>query len=156
MNLKHPTIKKIISDAELQIRELTGDKTVSLSASCRHKASIDFKQLIETVCSVTNVPFNEAIKKNRTTRQRRTRQLISYYAYGCCNITNKYIGEELGGRHHTTILAARKKIQDLIDTNDSEVCSYVNKINELLNAPESVCDLTNALVPGAVREQNNY
>lgn len=132
MTLTHPTIKKIISDAQLQIRELTGNNSIILLTTCLDDVSAEFNELVEIICSVTGVDFDTATQKCRNMKERRTRQLIAYYAYSCCNMTNKLIGEKLGGKHHTTILSARAKIQDLIESNDAEVCRYVKRVNELL------------------------
>jgi chromosomal replication initiation ATPase DnaA len=134
MTLTNPEVRKIILDAQLKVRNLTGDKTVVLIPQSNSSLLIQYEHLCELVCSVTGVDYKDAVRKTRSTLQRRTRRLITYFAYQHCRMTYKHIGELLGGRHHTTMISSVAVIQDLIHTNDSMVCEYVNEINSKINA----------------------
>lgn len=134
MTLANPEVRKIIKEAQAQVRNLTGDKTIILIPQSSEVLLMEYERLCELICGITGVAYNDALKKNRSIRERRTRQLITYFAYKHCRMTYKHIGELLGGRHHTTMISSIAVIQDLIYTNDSMVCGFVNEINAKINS----------------------
>lgn len=134
MTLMHPEVKKVIREAQAQVRIMTGNKSVILIPQSSDYVILEYNHLCDLICGVTGIEYKDAVRKNRSTRQRRTRQLITYFAYHHCRLTYKHIGELLGGRHHTTMISSITVIKDLIHSNDSMVCGLVNEINAKINA----------------------
>lgn len=132
MTIAHPEVKKIINEAQGQIRQLTGNDTLYLIVESHIGLYVEFEQLVDYVCHITGIPYSEVIKPTRETKVRRTRQLIAFYGYDCCRLTLKSLGDKLGGQDHSTVMHSRRKIKDLIETSDPEVCNYVTRINSLL------------------------
>lgn len=137
MPLAHPEVRKVINEAQTSVRILTGNDSIVLVPQCHDGRLLEFGHLCQLVCSVTGVDYKDAIKKDRSTKQRRTRQLIAYFAYRYCGMTYKNIGEMLGGRHHTTMMSSCDIIRDMLLTNDPVVCGYVNEINSRINSVPS-------------------
>lgn len=134
MQIAHPEVRKIISETQNQIRRLTGNDSIYVTLQGHSKKFIEFDKLVEHICFVTGVSFKEAVKANRQTKPRRTRQLIAFYAYDCCSMTLESLGEKLGGQDHTTIIHSIRRIKDLLESSDPEICTYVTRVNMLLSA----------------------
>lgn len=135
MTVIHPEVKKIIREAQGQIRQLTGNNTLYLIVENHSGIYIEFDQLVDTVCHVTGVSYEQVMLAGREIKIRRTRQLIAFYGYDCCRMTLKALGDKLGGQDHSTIMHSRRKIKELIETSDPQVCGYVSRINEMIGCP---------------------
>lgn len=137
MTVSHPTIRKIIQEAQDQVRTLTGNDLIYISIVNHEKMKIEWPVLTDVICGITGVTFERACIKTRKFLIRRTRQLISYYAYECGSMNYVQIADKFD-QDHTTVIKACETIQDMIDTGDELVCDFVRKINKQLGLTEEL------------------
>lgn len=79
----------------------------------------DFIEYIEgIVCRYFGVVKKELETKSRKTTVRFPRQIIMYLLKKYANISLVKIGERYGGRDHTTVIAAKDAIKDMMDTDE--------------------------------------
>jgi chromosomal replication initiator protein len=69
--------------------------------------------------------------KKRTKSVAFPRQIAMYLSRELTDFSLPKIGEEFGGRDHTTVIHAHEKISKLIQT-DAQFQKQLNEINELL------------------------
>jgi chromosomal replication initiation ATPase DnaA len=127
-------VKLILKECEAKIQKHNGYTTAKLfllSGKKSEPRSID--QIAEAVCAATGVPFESAIKRDRSPQLVTTRQLICLYARGYTSLSFKDISEYVGLTNHTSSMHNIRKTMDLIQANDSIIIDACNKINQLLN-----------------------
>ncbi|MCM3603101.1 chromosomal replication initiator protein DnaA [Robertmurraya korlensis] len=78
-----------------------------------------------------NVKLEDFKAKKRTKSVAFPRQIAMYLSRELTDFSLPKIGEEFGGRDHTTVIHAHEKISKLIQT-DSQFQKQLNEINELL------------------------
>jgi len=81
--------------------------------------NITINNVIEATSEGFNIKPEEVRSKKRTQHIALTRQVAMYLCRMLTDLSLPKIGEEFGGRDHTTVLHAFKKIEEMI-TNDSE------------------------------------
>lgn len=80
----------------------------------RHK-NITIPYIIEVTASNFNIKADDLLSKKRTQHIALTRQVAMYLSRLLTDLSLPKIGEEFGGRDHTTVLHAFKKIETLIN-----------------------------------------
>lgn len=78
-----------------------------------------------------NVTIPEFISKKRTKAIAYPRQIAMYLTRELTDLSYPKIGEEFGGRDHTTVIHACKKIDELIGTDEqikNEIKNYIEKL----------------------------
>ncbi len=99
------------------------------SASARR--SVTSTQLIETVCDFFNVSTEDVSGKSREKKLSYPRQIIMYLLRNDLKMSFPSIGDELGGRDHTTAMHANEKITKDIE-NDLKLKQEVELIRQRL------------------------
>lgn len=93
------------------------------------KISVD--QIQKIVCNITNVRLTDLKGKSRKRDIARPRQISMYLAKKYTGLSYPQLGKKFGGRDHTTVLAAHRKIEQLI-TSDQTVTELVRTIEQRL------------------------
>ena len=82
-------------------------------------ASVTFDELMMTVSSFYNVSRDDLLGRGRNKDLVHPRQIVMYLAREELQLTLPQIGEELGGRDHTTIMYGVEKVGEAIDKDDN-------------------------------------
>jgi len=85
-----------------------------------------------TVGEFFNIKLEDFKAKKRTKSVAFPRQVAMYLSRELTDHSLPKIGEEFGGRDHTTVIHAHEKISKLVET-DSQLQSQIKEINEKLN-----------------------
>ena len=127
-------LKKVVAHAQFTQQPIT----LSLVKMALHDLLMAHAQLVtidsiqQTVAKYYNLKRNEMLSKRRNIALARPRQIAMYL---CKKLTNKSlpeIGESFGGRDHTTVLHAFRKITDLV-SSDADIHDDIQQIKELLS-----------------------
>jgi chromosomal replication initiator protein len=131
-------LNKIIAYQQLNKMPLTLENIkkilFSLSSSSRKNGAISPKQLIDTVCEFYELHQDEITGKSREKRLAYPRQIIMFLLREEVHYSYPTIGQELGGRDHTTAMHAYEKISRLLET-DEKLRQEVNLIKQKLYTP---------------------
>lgn len=93
---------------------------------------INTERIIEMVAHDFGITPRD-IKGNRRTRAiSKPRQYAMYLARKHTDNSYPQLGEMFGGKDHTTVLAACKKIGGLIDDGDQEMCQLIDRLEDEL------------------------
>lgn len=103
----------------------------SLSSAGGQKSSITPKHLIEIVSKFYDITIEEIIGKCRQKRLAFPRQIIMFLMREELRSSYPAIGQELGGRDHTTAMHAHSKINGMLDA-DEKLRQEINLIKQLL------------------------
>jgi chromosomal replication initiator protein len=91
---------------------------VSVVATKHQNSSLTPKQLIQIVAVYFDIAINDICGSSRKSELVLPRQIIMYLMREEIKISYPYIGQELGGRDHTTAMHAYTKIFKEIEKND--------------------------------------
>ena len=112
--------------------------TISLAMSALKQAVNDENKevmtttnIINTVCSFYGVSKTDLLGKKRNKELVEPRQICIYLITELMNVPLMTIGQAMGGRDHTTVMHARDKITELIQTNP-RVATEVNDLKNLI------------------------
>lgn len=90
------------------------------------------ESIIDAVCSYFNLKIGDLKSKKRNKSISFPRQIVMYILRDKLNLSLQEIGDEFGGRDHSTVLHSINNIQNKID-KDPELKSIINSINRKLN-----------------------
>ncbi|NLS79042.1 MAG: chromosomal replication initiator protein DnaA [Chloroflexi bacterium] len=79
---------------------------------------LSFTEILQAVASHYDIDAKSLKGKRRDKRVAEARQITMYLAREETKASLAYIGEELGGRDHTTVLHGHDKIESLIEADD--------------------------------------
>jgi len=108
---------------------LIKDSLKDLLAIQARQVSVDNIQ--KTVAEYYNVKLSDLLSKRRSRSVARPRQMSMFLAKELTNHSLPEIGESFGGRDHTTVLHACKKIKELRDFNNEIEQDYRNLVRAL-------------------------
>ena len=108
---------------------LIKDSLKDLLAIQARQVSVDNIQKI--VAEYYNVKLSDLLSKRRSRSVARPRQMSMFLAKELTNHSLPEIGESFGGRDHTTVLHACKKIKELRDFNNEIEQDYRNLVRAL-------------------------
>jgi len=94
---------------------------------------VSVENIQKTTAQYYNVKLSELLGKSRKRSIVRPRQLAMFLAKDLTNKSYPEIGELFGGRDHTTVLHAYRKVTDLLSENnelDEDKQKIVNKLTE--------------------------
>jgi chromosomal replication initiator protein len=114
------SLNKIIAYHQLKNITPSVESVKSLLSSIEAasmKQSLTSKQIIETVSSFYSIQIDFIINKSREKRISHPRQIIMYLMREELKMSFPNIGDELGGRDHTTAMHACDKISRDVDNN---------------------------------------
>ncbi|MFP4599107.1 MAG: chromosomal replication initiator protein DnaA [Persicimonas sp.] len=94
---------------------------------------IDTERIIEIVANDFDITPRDIKGKRRTRAISKPRQYAMYLARKHTDNSYPRLGELFGGKDHTTVLAAAKKIGGLVDDGDDDICAIIDRLeNKLL------------------------
>ncbi|MEE6452432.1 chromosomal replication initiator protein DnaA [Gottfriedia acidiceleris] len=94
--------------------------------------TVSIHDIQRTVGEFFSIKLEDFKAKKRTKSVAFPRQIAMYLSRELTDHSLPKIGEEFGGRDHTTVIHAHEKISKLIET-DSQLQSQIKEINEKLN-----------------------
>lgn len=127
-------LNKIIAFHQLKNIEPTMESVKSLLSSAESasmRRSLTPKQLIETVAEFYNLQIDDILGKNREKKLSTPRQIIMFLMREELKMSYPAIGEDLGGRDHTTAMHAHTKIASDLE-NDLRLKQEVELIKQRL------------------------
>lgn len=126
-------LNKLIAFHQLKNTSLTLDfvKTVLTPAQGSAKRSVTPKHIIQTVATFFDVDLDEIAGKSREQRLAFPRQIIMYLLREELKYSFPAIGQELGGRDHTTAIHACAKIGKGLE-NDQKLKQDLEHIRQRL------------------------
>ncbi|MHA7841197.1 MAG: chromosomal replication initiator protein DnaA [Gammaproteobacteria bacterium] len=112
-------LKRVLANAQLMNRPITVElaKEALKDLMTSHDKLVTIDNIIKTVADYFKVRVSDLLSKRRNRSVARPRQVAMSLAKKLTNHSLPEIGEAFGGRDHTTVLHACKKIKDLIDTS---------------------------------------
>ncbi|MDO5615884.1 MAG: chromosomal replication initiator protein DnaA, partial [Cruoricaptor ignavus] len=112
------------SDLSLELLKDTINKIASTQ-----KKVINIPYIQEVVCDYFSISREQLLSKSRKRDIALPRQLAMYFSKELTNATFSKIGEEMGGKDHSTVMYACDTIKD-ISKMDKEVKKYVKELSE--------------------------
>jgi len=100
-------------------------------ANEKSEESVTSDKVIECVCRYYNVSKDDMLGKKKTREVAEPRQICMYLINEVVGLPLARVGESLGGRDHTTVMHARNKVLEQIQSN-VKVKLAVNDIKEML------------------------
>ncbi len=101
------------------------------AVNSENKEVMTTTNIINTVCQFYNIPKSDLLGKKKNKELVEPRQICIYLINDLMSIPLVTIGQAVGGRDHTTVMHARDKIADLIQT-DPRVATEVNDLKNLI------------------------
>ena len=95
------------------------------------RGSLTAQQLIKTICQMYNLSNEEIVGKSREKKIAFPRQVMMYLMREELKMSYPSIGDELGGRDHTTAIHAHEKIAHEIE-NDLKLKQEIESIKQRL------------------------
>jgi chromosomal replication initiator protein len=95
------------------------------------RSTITASQMIETISAIYNLTHEEILGKSREKKISHPRQIIMYLMREELKMSYPAIGDELGGRDHTTAIHAHEKISQEIE-NDLKLRQEIESIKQRL------------------------
>lgn len=120
--IAYSTIYK--SDLSLELLKDTIKKIASTQ-----KKVINIPYIQEVVCDYFGLKKEELLSKSRKREIALPRQLAMYFSKEMTNATFSRIGEEMGGKDHSTVMYAVETIKD-VSKIDKEIKKYVKELTE--------------------------
>ena len=102
------------------IRERVGDQNFQ---------RVNIHDVIDGVCKIFAVSEEELIGKSRRQNIAEARQVVAYLCREALDMPLNTIGIHLGGRDHTTIIHAHKKVEDLLKKDNK----FKRKVDIIFN-----------------------
>ena len=126
-------LKRVIANSNFTGKEidipLIKDSLKDLLAIQARQVSVDNIQ--KTVAEYYNIKLSDLLSKRRSRSIARPRQMSMFLAKELTNYSLPEIGESFGGRDHTTVLHACKRIKELRDFNNEIEEDYRNLFRAL-------------------------
>ena len=96
------------------------------------KKTINIPYIQEVVCEYFGINRELLLSKSRKREIALPRQLAMYFAKELTNSTYTKIGEEMGGKDHSTVIYACDTIRD-VSKIDKEIKKYIKDLKERIN-----------------------
>ena len=87
---------------------------------------INIENIQQTVAEYYKLRVSDLLSKKRSRDIARPRQLAMYFAKECTSLSLPQIGDRFGGRDHTTVIHACRRIDELIQADDRVKEDYRN------------------------------
>ena len=122
-------LRRVIANAEFTKRKritvgFVKDTLKDLLAS--HDKTISIDNIQRTVAEYYNIKIADLTSKRRTRSVARPRQMAMSLAKELTNHSYPEIGQQFGGRDHTTVLHAVRKVKELVETTSDFREDYKN------------------------------
>lgn len=96
-----------------------------------HTYHVEPKQIISTVAQIFKVPTDKMVSKDRSAMIALPRQLAMYIMREDTGLSLPQIGQEFGGRDHTTVMYACEKMNELM-RRDDQIRKQATRVREML------------------------
>ena len=129
-------LNRIIAQHQLQDTEPTLDSVKKMLAGMKisgSKKALTPKQLLDTVAEFYGITLPDLLGASRKKALVVPRQIVMYLLREEMRKSFPQIGEELGGRDHTTAMHAYDKVGRLVE-NDEQIKQEINTIKQQLYA----------------------
>lgn len=126
-------LKRVIANAHFTGRPITLDfvrESIKDLLALQDKL-VTIENIQKTVAEYYKIKLADLLSKRRSRSVARPRQLAMALAKELTNHSLPEIGEAFGGRDHTTVLHAFRKIQELKETNHDVAEDFINLIRIL-------------------------
>lgn len=130
------SINKVIGYQELIKKDVTIEIAQELlkdTISCATGNSVSMETILKVVADIENTSIADIKGKKRNKKIAETRHIAIYIARELLEYSYPELGNEFGGRDHSTILSAYNNIADRIKTDpnfDSRIKDIINSIKE--------------------------
>jgi chromosomal replication initiator protein len=91
-------------------------------------APITVERIITEVARTLSVKPEDIRSSKHSAPISRARQVAAFVVRSCTSLTMKQIGQEFGGRDHTTIVYAIQKVENEMDKD----ASFKNMVNDII------------------------
>ncbi len=126
-------INSVVCQSELRQKDLTLTEVKNLiKTSVKPKKSISPKEVIKVISDFYNIKEENIYEKTRRKEIIKPRQVIMYVLREDFNISYPLIGEQMGGRDHTTVIHSCKKVKGDLK-RDSILSQELEQIRSILN-----------------------
>lgn len=128
-------LNKVIFASMLHEEPITIDLAKEALSECvpagGEKEALTAESIIDSVCDFYKIQRSDLLGKKKTKDVVEPRQICAYLMTELLSIPLVTVGQELGGRDHTTVIHARDKIAELIKENtrvETEIKDLKNMI----------------------------
>lgn len=126
-----PEVQAALDECQAKVQDLLG-KPVTVSFKLKIH-TLTTERLAEIICDVCEVPWHMLISESRNGQLVMARHMYCYFAATLQKKTLWDIAKILKRRDHTTIVHARDKIKDMIETKDGTYFPIYLAIEERIN-----------------------
>jgi chromosomal replication initiator protein len=125
-------LNRVLAYADLSGSTLTMSlASLALTDLLPQRSDLTPRDVLNTVSKFYNIPSDRILGRDRTQEVAFPRQVAMYLMREQSGFSLPRIGEELGGRDHTTVMYACEKVADMIERDD-QLRKQVMQIKELL------------------------
>jgi len=125
-------LNRVLAYADLSGTTLTmALASVALTDLLPQRSDLTPRDVLNTVSKFYNIPYDRMLGRDRTQEVAFPRQVAMFLMREQSGFSLPRIGEELGGRDHTTVMYACDKVADMIERDD-QLRKQVMQIKELL------------------------
>ena len=127
-------LRRVIANAQFTGREITIEfaKDALRDLVATHNRTLTIEKIQKTVAEYYNIRHSEMLSQRRSRSIVRPRQMAMVLIKELTNHSLPEIGESFGGRDHTTVLHACKKIEEL-QQKDDKVSQAQTDLMRILN-----------------------
>ena len=97
-----------------------------------HRRQVNVDQIMRTVASHFDITVSDMKGPRRTRAISEPRQIAMYLARKHTNHSYPELGRRFGGKDHTTVLAACKKLEDLVEMGDNDFARSIADLESML------------------------
>lgn len=121
----------IIASSKLYGNEISLEQVKKIITHITHKSQkpINYKKILSVVSSFYEIPESDLIGKNRKGQVVLPRQIAMFLIRTETKSSYPFIGDKFGGKDHTTVIHAYKKIEEEIKNNPNteEEINFIKK-----------------------------
>lgn len=128
------TLLRMVAQAQLTDMPLNTDLARQLlkRMNIQHERSLGVEQIIRTVASHFDIKASDIKGSRRTRAISEPRQMAMYLSRKHTGESYPELGRKFGGKDHTTVLTAFRKIEDLVETGNNEFATAIAELEALL------------------------
>ncbi|WP_158542577.1 chromosomal replication initiator protein DnaA [Lujinxingia litoralis] len=128
------TLLRMVAQAQLMNQPLNTDLARQLlkRMNIQHERSLNVEQIIRTVASHFDLKASDIKGSRRTRAISEPRQMAMYLSRKHTGESYPELGRKFGGKDHTTVLTAFRKIEDLVETGNNEFAAAIAELEALL------------------------
>jgi chromosomal replication initiator protein len=125
-------LTRVVAYSDLRGKALTTDLAeVALTDLIPQRNQLEPAHVVDVVASAFGISREKLLSRERTREVALPRQVVMYLLREEANVSLPQIGEALGGRDHTTVIFACKKVADMIERDD-HLRRQITQIRETL------------------------